>query len=155
MDKQINILLDMIENEDDAQQRQIWNTRSKERRFEKQEKLNTIIKLQSDLKELQSSGNRLRTDLSQTLQLHKLLMDSSNDKQALDLRLKLKGQLRTLIKQIKIYPLMEPYEPIKEIEPDIYQIMKSKSIDKIVIRFAGANKLRVIPLKSFADGMMP
>ena len=93
------------------------------------------------------------TEIS-TLELNKLLMDTSDDKQALDQRLKLKAQLRTLVTQIKVYPLLEDYEPYREIEPGVHQWMKSKSMERIFIRFAGAKKLQFINLKSYAEGFV-
>jgi len=143
-------IMDMIEREDDPEQRKIWNARSKERRQQKEQLISKVQELKNNLHGMQENGEKLQASIDTVTELSELLREDMTDERAVELRLKLRQQLRSLVKSITIYPLKQRYIPVEEIEPGIMQTMKSKTMERIKLQFEGAKKLRVILLKTYA-----
>lgn len=90
----------------------------------------------------------MRENIDITKSVYKLLTEAKNESERIELRLRLRTELQKLIHSIEVYPVQGNYIPEREIEPGIYRVMNSKSIDKVKVRFKGSRKMRVLYLTS-------
>jgi hypothetical protein len=135
----------------DANVRAILEKRMSKAIAEKDNLKKSLDSLKTEIENASKQGNQLAENLETTKKVFQLLKDTKDEKKQLDLRLQLRGELKKLIEKIDIYSLQQPYQAEKEIDAGVYQIMRSRSIDKIRITFnAGMSesKKRVILLKT-------
>lgn len=105
-----------------------------------------------ELTQLRKEKATLTQDVEQTREIYALLESCQSEKERIDLRFRLRQQIRKMVEWIKIYPLQEPYQEVQETEePYIYRVMDSKHLDKVRIKFTGNRNLRVLLLKSYID----
>lgn len=83
--------------------------------------------------------------------IYKLLADCKVERECVTLRLRLRTELQKLIDRIEIFPLRDAYTPMEEVEDGVVQVMRSKVIDRISIRFKGTHNKRILYLKSYAE----
>ena len=107
--------------------------------------------LKQELKSLQLEALQLQKNIDTTREIYQLLQTATTEQDRVNIRLKLRLEIRKIVKSIEIYPLQEQYKPVEELEKnEVYQIMHSKHIDKVRIRFNGSKKMRVLFLKTVA-----
>lgn len=105
-----------------------------------------------ELLQLRQVKSTLAQDVEQAKEIYGLLHSCKSEQERIDLRFRLRQQIRKMVEWIKIYPLQEPYQKIQETEePYIYRVMDSKHLDKVRIKFTGSRNLRVLLLKSYID----
>jgi DNA invertase Pin-like site-specific DNA recombinase len=105
-----------------------------------------------ELTQLRQEKATLTQDVEQAREIYALLESCQSEKERIDLRFRLRQQIRKMVEWIKIYPLQEPYQKIQETEePYVYKVMDSKHLDKVRIKFTGSRNLRVLLLKSYID----
>jgi hypothetical protein len=113
--------------------------------FESKEFERVITELRQQKTEIESNAEQIK-------EVYRLLENAKDEKKRIEMRLRLRQQIRKVIDWIKIYPLQESYQDIQETEdPDIVKIMKSKYIDKVRIKFNGSRELRALYLKNHAE----
>jgi hypothetical protein len=105
-----------------------------------------------ELLQLQRQKSDLAQDVELAKEIYSLLDSCQSEQERIDLRFRLRQQIRKMVEWIKIYPLQEPYQKIQETEePYVYKVMDSKHLDKVRIKFTGSRNLRVLLLKSYID----
>ena len=105
---------------------------------------------------LQKESQELQANIDKAREVYELLGAAKNEEVRIDLRKRLRTEIRKFIDRIAVKPLMEPYKEIQEHpeEPGIFITMNSKWIDSIAIYFnTGATKTkgRFLYLKSAVD----
>ncbi len=86
---------------------------------------------------LKEQGEELKKNRDRIKEIYTLLNSLTDEQELIDTRHKLNLEIMKMFEWIKIYPLQEPYQKYKEIEPGILQIMDSKFIDKITYKLRG------------------
>ena len=105
-----------------------------------------------ELLQLQRQKSDLAQDVELAKEIYSLLDSCQSEQERIDLRFRLRQQIRKMVEWIKIYPLQEPYREVQETdEPGIVKVMRSKHIDKVRIKFRGSRNLRVLYLKNHAE----
>lgn len=105
-----------------------------------------------ELLQLQRQKSDLAQDVELAKEIYSLLDSCQSEQERIDLRFRLRQQIRKMVEWIKIYPLQEPYREVQETdEPGIVKVMRSKHIDKVRIKFRGSRNLRVLYLESLAE----
>lgn len=99
---------------------------------EELEKLNKPLKIK--LTDLENEVEDRNEQARQITSLYELLNSVTNEEERIDIRIRLNIEIMKMFEWLRIYPLEEPYEKYKEIEPGIVQIMHSKHIDKITYK---------------------
>jgi DNA invertase Pin-like site-specific DNA recombinase len=105
--------------------------------------------LMKDKKTAMAESELMRENIDITKSIYKLLSDCEDEQERVVLRLRLRTELQKLIDSIEVYPIQGDHKPIEEVEEGVVQVMRSKSIDRIKIRFKGSRKTRLLFLKSF------
>lgn len=106
---------------------------------------------ETTLIQLKSSSEVLQNALDTTKEVYATLQALESETKKIDMRLRLRTEIRRIVSIIQIYPLKEPYKKYKEVDLDIIQIMQSKYIDKVRIRFVGNKNSRVLYKKTYID----
>lgn len=107
---------------------------------------------EQELLHLKQEKSTLTRDFEQATKIYGLLNSCHTEEERIDLRFRLRQQIRKMVEWIKIYPLQEPYREVQETdEPGIVKVMRSKRIDKVRIKFKGSRNLRVLYLESLAE----
>lgn len=153
IDEGIENISETIFNTKDANVRGILEKRLSKAIQKKSDLKKEAEKLQYEKQNARIEVERLQTNIDSTKKVYELLQNTTEPTKQKELRLALRQELKKLIKRIDVYTLKEPYEAQKKIEPNIYQIMNSKTIQKIRITFnAGMSESvkRVIFLKTFS-----
>lgn len=97
--------------------------------------------MEREITELKQQENGLEKDIEQAKEVYHLLDSAEDEKERIELRLRLRQQIQKAIEWIKIYPLQEEYKEVQETEePGIVKIMKSRYVDKVRIKFKGSRK---------------
>jgi DNA invertase Pin-like site-specific DNA recombinase len=120
--------------------------------FDEKDKLignNQII--EKELSDLESEMKSINSNIDTTKEVYGLLKGCKDSHARISFRLKLREEIRKLIRRIDIYPLKQPYKKVQEIDYHVYQFMDSKYIDKIRISFKGSIKTKVLFLKSTGE----
>jgi len=90
----------------------------------------------------------LQKNINTAKEIYSFLNSVKDEKERINARLRLRQEIKKIVKRIDIYPLQEKYVEAKEIEPGIVRFMNSKYIDKVRITFQGSNT-RILYLKSY------
>ena len=108
---------------------------------------------QQEYKDLQNIKSEIRANVDRTREVYKWLDSAEDDAKRIEIRRLLQKEIQRLVDWIKIYPLTEKYEPGPvEVEQDIYKVMKSKSIEKIRIKYKNIDQLTILPMVQYLDG---
>lgn len=152
-DKQTENLLDSVSKTNDSRIRVIMGNRLVKIVNDKEAAIQKINSLKIENEKLLSDSKQLQTSIDASKEIYSLFKACKDENEKIDLRLKLRGEIRTLINNIKVWPLQEKYVEYKELddEPGIIQHMNSKFIDKIRIEFANVSKRRWLFLKSHVE----
>lgn len=120
--------------------------------FDNKEKLEAEIKeFEKELTALKQMDNGLGKGIEQANEIYKL-MESAQEEERIDLRFRLRQQIRGIVERIEIFPLQESFKEFQPTEEEgIYKIMRSKYIDKVRIKFKGGKDFRVLYLKNHAE----
>lgn len=110
--------------------------------YDNKEKIETEInEHEQEIFELQQQRIDFEESFDYAKAVYDVLESAQDEAELIELRLKLRNQIQRMIEWIKIYPLMEPYVPIRKApEPDElggYKIMRSRYLHKVRIRFKG------------------
>ena len=151
MEKQMENLLQSIRKTSDEEIRAIYEQELVKVKDEKAAIYRQIELDRIQLEKLRQNGKELERNINSAKEIYSLLDSVKDEDEMIDLRFRLRAQIRNICNLIEVYPLKEPYKAKKEIEPGIIQIMNSKRIDKVRIRFNGSKKKRVIYRKTFID----
>lgn len=151
LDSNIENLSDAIEQTTDKRVREtLLNRQTKA--FDQQEQFKKDNEaLTEERKTASIEANQIKANLNTANEVYQLLRDTKEQQDVINLRLRLRIELRKIIKSIEVYTLQEPYKAVTQVEDDIYQFMDSRSIDRIRIRFNGSRKKRLILLKTFVE----
>ena len=108
---------------------------------------------EQEMNELRCQREEIQGRVDNAREIYSLLQSTSGDeKREIELRLHLRQQIQRLIEWIKVYPLQEPYQPIKETEEvGVVKVMHSRYIDKVRIKFRGSRNLRILYLNNYAE----
>jgi len=85
--------------------------------------------------------------------MNQLLQSVKDEQERINIRLRLRTEIKKLVEWIRIYPLQEEFKPIEENEPGIVKTMNCKYIRKVRIKFRGSRNLRILYLTRFGDSM--
>ena len=106
---------------------------------------------EAELVQLKTSSEVLQNTLDSTKEIYAALQALESEAEKIDMRLRLRSEIRRIVSMIQIYPLKEQYKEHKEVDLDIVQIMKSKYIDKVRIKFVGSKEKRLLYQKTYID----
>ena len=147
---EISNLAENIATTKDSRSRELLD-KSLTGRFDEQERLKAEnISHNQEMNDLQHQKENLQANVDKAMEIYSLL-DSAQGEERIELRLKLRREIKTLINRIDIYPLQEKYTEIEEVEPGIVKHMRSKYIDKIRIEFKEPKKRRLLYLNSYGE----
>jgi hypothetical protein len=151
LDSNIENLSNAIEETTDKRVREtLLNRQTKA--FDQQEQFKKDNEaLTEERKTASIEANQIKATLNNANEVYQLIRDTKEQQDVINLRLRLRIELRKIIKSIEVYTLQEPYKAVTQVEDDVYQFMDSRSIDRIRIRFNGSRKKRLILLKTFAE----
>jgi DNA invertase Pin-like site-specific DNA recombinase len=110
----------------------------------------TVIELQQEERSITQQANELDETLNVTMQIYELLKSNPDNP---DLRIRIRSEIRKLIKRIDIHPIQKYVKESVEIEPGVYETMNSRYIDKIRIRFNGSKNLRILYLRTISTNI--
>lgn len=143
-------LSDTIFNTKDKRVRERLENRMSKAEDEKRNLSEITSQLEREYKDAKLEVDQIQQNIDVTREVYQLLQSTKTDKERIDLRLRLRMEVKKIIDSIEIFPLQQPYKQVEETEDGIYQLMHSKSINKIKIRFKGSKNLRVLYLKTKA-----
>ena len=144
-------LLEQMANEDDPELRQEISDLVKGQRAEQKELIHSIEAHELELAKLKANGKTLKEGIEQAREIYCLMDSVKSEGELIEIRKRLRQQIRSICREIKIVPLTEKYQPVKEIEPGIIQTMYSRSIDRVKIYFHGAKKVRILLAKRVGE----
>jgi len=150
LDNGINNISDTIFKTSDAGVRETLERRLKQAIQDKAKTEGQIKLLTNELTAVESEAKDIQANIDTTKEVYSLLKDAKDMQERINIRLRLRTEIRKIIESVEVYPLQEPYKPIEEIEPGIYRIMNSRHINKVRIRFKGSTNMRVLYLKTTA-----
>lgn len=150
LDSEVNNLSDSIATTEDARVRELLEGRLIGALDDKDQLQAENQQHDKEVRQLSSQKNELESNMEQVKEVYQLL-ESAKEKDRINIRLKLRAEVRKLVAKIEIFPLLDKFSPVEEVEPGIVQWMQSKYIDKVRIRFRGTKKLRVLYLKGTAE----
>lgn len=146
--KNINNVLDSIELTEDNSVKLELNNRLSQLIADKDVISNNIKKYEAASKKLKVDVDAINTNISTSKDIYSILDSLTDISDKINIRYKLKKEIFTSIERIEIYPLMEKYIEVEEIDESSIFIMKSKYIDKFTIKFRGIEKVRYVFLKT-------
>jgi DNA invertase Pin-like site-specific DNA recombinase len=148
IDKKMNNLVADREDADSPELRQALDKRYKELVEENKALTSQVNAEVIQLKELQNNDETFKQGIYQANEIYILLNTATDEKDKIEIRLRLREQIRRVCKTIQIWPLQEKYIPMQETdEPGMIIHMASKYIDKIRITFNGSKKVEWLYLK--------
>jgi len=104
-------------------------------------------KYRQELQELSLQKMNLNKNMDHAKEIYQLLESTNKELEKLELRFRLKEEIRKIVEVIDIYPLQVKYKKLEEIKPGIVQWMESRSMDKVRIKFKGIKKKRLLLLR--------
>lgn len=117
--------------------------------------------IEKQLRELESERAMLLEVASNSLEridvvkeVKALLERARTEEQKIDLRLRLRGELRKLIDYIKVHPLQRKYVPAQELDTGEVLFMSSKWLESVTIKFKGSKKLRILQLSVVGEPLI-
>jgi len=145
-------LLESMEKEDDPAERLIYQKRRSALKEEIQILSDENERLQHKMNELKRNGKELKSAIDTAAEIYKIFNNPHlTKKEIMDTRFRLRQQIKGIVKEMTIYPLQVPFEPLKEIEPGIVRWMHSKRIERIEISFKGLKKKRVLRFAGYSE----
>lgn len=151
INEEIENLMDSVRKTKDARVRDLLD-KELIKAMDQREQLQADRKqYEQESRDLSHQRTKLRENIDQSMEIYKLLASVTDEQERIDIRLKLREEIKKLVEWIKIYPLQEKYIEIEEIEPGIIKSMHSKYIDRVRIKFRSGKKLRVLYLKRFGE----
>lgn len=148
---QENNLIDSIATTQDARVREILEKRLARLLDEKVALSKENKDIQTAVEDLRQAEKSFTGLVEQGREIHSLLDSAHDELERINLRTRLRTQVRKLVEQIEIYPLVVPYQAQLEIEPGIVKWMNSKFIEKVRIKFKGSRKKRLLLLSGKID----
>ncbi len=149
----IENLTDSIASTKERKVRETLEIRLKQVLDEKDKIISGINNLSKESISLDKEIKQFKSNLKTTKEIYQLLSLAKDNEERIDIRLKLRLELRNIIKSIQIYPLKEKYKYVKDmgdVEQGLIKIMASKYIDHVRITFNGNKNVRVLYLARYA-----
>jgi DNA invertase Pin-like site-specific DNA recombinase len=145
-------LLEAIANENDVEERAIFQNNRAALKQENEWLSAENSKLQFELMELKRNGKEMKANIDTLLQINSILNQPEiSEEKRIENRLRLRGQIKNLISEIVVHPLQKDFVPLQEIEPGIVQWMHSKRIERIEISFKGLKKKRILRFAGYSE----
>lgn len=152
LESQIENLTDSIALTSDSRIRTTLEARLS-KTFDKLEALQTeTVRIEKEIEQTAQQKDQLQSNIDQAKEVYELLGSSRNEHDRINMRLRLRQEIRRLVKRIEVYPLQEAFNAVQETEePGIVKLMASRYMDKVRIKFRGSYNMRVLYLKRYAE----
>ncbi|MEX0998773.1 MAG: recombinase family protein [Thermodesulfobacteriota bacterium] len=151
LDSQIDNLLETISRIDDEKNKIVYEKKVTEKHDASEKLIAKNKKLEQEIKNLAEKRLKLSKQKDSIKEAYSFLKSAKDDQERIHRRFQLRQEIKNMIEWIKIHTKLDKYQNNEEIEPGRIRIVKSKSIDRIRIKFRGSYKLRAIFLNITAD----
>lgn len=148
---QMNELLEMSDYTGDEENKKLYDKKVTEKRIAMDKIIAENKKLEQEIKDLTEQHLKLKKQKDNIKEAYSFLESVKDEQERINRRIQLRQEIKNMVEWIKIYTKQDNYQNHDEIEPGKIKIIKSKSMDKIIIKFRGSKKLRVIHLNTTAD----
>jgi DNA invertase Pin-like site-specific DNA recombinase len=149
--KQIKKLLEMEDYTGEEENKEMYDQRATQHRTTRDNLLVQIKIIEQEIEDLTKQRLTLKKQTDIIKEAYSFLESAKDEQERINRRIQLRQEIKNMIEWIKIHTKQDNYQNHEEIEPGIIRIVKSKSMDRIRIKFRGSKKLRVIYLNSTAD----
>lgn len=109
--------------------------------------------LQAEMEKLTEEADRIQQSADNSKEIYQMLEKAENERERINLRFRLRNEIRKFVDHIKIRPLQEEYQPQKYVEDGTVKTMDSKYLESFKIRFKTGTKtvLRTVLLTGYYD----
>lgn len=146
-------LIDSIATTADKRIRQALDKRLVKVMDDKQAVIQETKELKRTLSDVEQASKNLSQMIDHAREIYSLMDQTTDEQGRINLRMKLRTQIRKLVDVIEVYPLDQPYKARQEDKDGIITTMDSKFIEKVRIKFKGSRKLRIIGLLHRFDSL--
>lgn len=149
--------IESISETEDKDLRKSFIKEAESLKYSKEKVRISYEKVENELRQLKSKSEQIQNSIDTTKEVYSILNSIKDESEKISLRLKLRTEIKRIVRQIKIYPLKESYQKHKELKEDscIIETMHSKSIDRVSIIYNDCKDKTILLQKSYIDLSQP
>jgi len=144
-------ILKMIDISEEDKSLKIYDKEIADNETTKEQLLVENKELEHEIINLDEQRIKLRKQKDNIKEAYSFLESAKDEEERISRRIQLRQEIKNMVEWIQIHTKQDNYQHHEEIEPGTIKIVKSKSMDRIRIKFRGSKKLRIIYLNSTAD----